>query len=223
MDDNRIPNHYERLKIKQKGNPINAKTDLMKLTRIVVLGPSNAGKNNFVYDLLKRSPNIYKELHVICRNRDQPLYDDIAEKLGDQVSFYDADTVPTVDEIGRDEDDGMKLVIIDDFSNDENLQKRVFADYFVRGRHHKITTIFITHSYYKGCTKMIRLNADYIVILKANSKNDLAAIVRDFNIPGVDENSIMDHYRACTAEKGQCMIVDNVRCKLKHNYHRVIN
>ncbi len=223
MESNIIPNHYAKLSKGKKDTSVNPKTDMKKLTRIVILGPSNAGKNNFLYDWIKRSPNIYKELHVICRNRDQPLYDDIAEKLGDAAIFYDADSVPTVDEIGKDEDGGMKLVVIDDFSNDENLQKKVFADYFVRGRHHKITTIFITHSYYKGCNKMIRLNSDYIIILKANSKNDLKMIVKDFNIPGIDEHNIMDHYAECTKDKGQTMIIDNVCGKLKHNYKRVLN
>lgn len=222
-DENHIVNHYAKIVKAAKDTSVNPKTDMKKLTRIIVLGPSNSGKSNWLYDFVKRSPHIYKELHVIARNRDQPLYDDIAEKLGDHATFYDSNTVPTVDDIGRDEDGGLKLVVIDDFSNDELLQKKVFADYFIRGRHHRITTIFITHSYFKGTTKMIRLNADYVVVLKANSKNDLKMITKDFVLPGVDEDNIYEFYQDCTREKGQAMVIDNVKSELKCNYFRVLN
>ncbi|GMF24702.1 unnamed protein product [Phytophthora lilii] len=45
---------------------------------------------------------------------------------------------------------------------------------------------------------MIRFNADYVSILKANSKRDLVMVVKDFNIRGVDERSIVYYYIKAT-------------------------
>lgn len=218
---NKIQNHIADLEGKRDPNPYNAKTDMKVLTRMIVLGPSNSGKSNFIYDWLKRSPNIYSRLVVIARNRDQPIYDRIAEKLGDRVSFYGPEDVPTVDEIGA--DGGLTCVIIDDFSADAKLQKRVFADYFIRGRHFRITTLFITHSYFAGTDKMIRLNADYIVILKANSDKDLSTVVRDFNVPGVTARNIKAFYEYATRDKGQALVIDNIRSQIRRNYTEILS
>ncbi|KAE8998791.1 hypothetical protein PR003_g19628 [Phytophthora rubi] len=114
-----------------------------------------------------------------------------------------------------------ELVIIDDYSNDKLLQKNAFSHLFTRDRHHKLSTIFLSHSYF-ATDKMIRLNSEYVGILKANSKRDLQMVVKNFNIPGVTETSIATYYNKATANKGQMLFIDSVRGELRYNFNKVI-
>ncbi|ETL50246.1 hypothetical protein F441_00499 [Phytophthora nicotianae CJ01A1] len=113
-----------------------------------------------------------------------------------------------------------ELVIIDDYCNDNLLQKNLFSHYFTRGRHFKLTTIFLSHSYF-ATDKRIRLNAEYVSLLKTNSKRDLVMVVKDFNIPGVDERSIVYYYNKATERKGQMLFVDSVKGQLRYNFDRI--
>ncbi|GMF52535.1 unnamed protein product [Phytophthora fragariaefolia] len=119
--------------------------DIKSLFRMVVLGPS------------------------FCE-----LYEYLRDKLDGFIMFADPDAPPSVDQVRHTPISSNKpeAVIIDDYSNDKLLQKNLFSHYYTRGRHYKLSTIFLRHSYFV-MDKMIRLNAEYVAILKANSKRDL--------------------------------------------------
>jgi len=202
--------------------PIQA-LDIKKLFRMIVLGPSFSGKNNLVMFIIKHSPHVFAHLHIIARNQSQELYVYLKDKLEGFITFYDPDMPPSVDQVRRTPINSGKpeLVIIDDYSNDKLLQKNLFSHYFTRGRHFKLSTIFLSHSYF-ATDKMIRLNAEYCAILKANSRRDLKLLVTDFNIPGLDEESIVRYYNEATRHKGQILFVDSVKSEVRFNFDRVI-
>ena len=83
-----------------------------------------------------------------------------------------------------------------------------------------LSTLFLSHSYF-ATDKMIRLNSEYIFILKANSKRDLQMVVRDFNIPNLDEKKIIELYNDATKDKGQTLFIDNVKGQVKKNFDEV--
>ncbi|EGZ25285.1 hypothetical protein PHYSODRAFT_482976 [Phytophthora sojae] len=182
--------------------------DIKALFRMVVLGPSFSGKNNLCMFILKHSPHVFAHLTIIARNPHQELYEYLRDKLDGFITFTDPDSPPS-------------LVIIDDYSNDNLLQKNLFSHYFPRGRHFKLSTIFLSHSYF-ATDKMIRLNSEYVAILKANSKRDLQMVVKDFNIKGVDERSIIYYYNKATERKGQMLFVDSVKGQIRYNFDRPI-
>ncbi|EGZ27322.1 hypothetical protein PHYSODRAFT_475975 [Phytophthora sojae] len=161
--------------------------DMKKLFRMIVLGPSFSGKNNLCMFILKNSPH---GLTIIARNPNQELYEYLKEKLDGFITFTDPDMPPSVDQVRHIPMSSNKpeLVIIDDYSNDKLLQKNIFSHYFTRGRHFKLSTIFLSHSYF-AIDKIIRLNSEYVAILKANSKRDLQMVVKDFNIPALTDRS----------------------------------
>ncbi|GMF20417.1 unnamed protein product [Phytophthora lilii] len=161
---------------------------------------------------------------IIARNPHQELYEYLRDKLEDFITFADPDSPPSVDQVRRTPMSSNKpeLVIIDDYSNDKLLQKNLFSHYFTRGRHFKLSTIFLAHSYFTT-DKMIRLNAEYVSILKANSKRDLAMLVKDFNIRGVDERSSVYYYNKATERKGQMLFVDSVKGQLRYNFDKPID
>jgi len=196
--------------------------NIKKLFRMVVLGPSMSGKNNLCMYILKHSPNAFSHLHIIAKNPDQELYRYLQEKLNGFITIHEPDAPPTVDQVRRTKGDGVELVIIDDYSNDKTLMEKVFSHYFTRGRHLKLSTIILIHSYF-ACPKMIRLNAEYVAILKANSKRDLRTVNKDFNIVGMSDDRMMRAYDRCTANKGQCLFIDSLKNEIRSNFDTVID
>ncbi len=132
------------------------------------------------------------------------------------ITIYDSDKPPTVDMIEKDPQ-APQLVIIDDYSNDKALQKNIFSHFFTRGRHKNLSTIFLSHSYF-ATDKMIRLNSEYVFILKANSKRDLKMLLKDFNIKNTTEQQLFDAYNDATREKGQALFIDGVTGDLYKNF-----
>lgn len=211
----RIPNLYKTNKF-----GINKKLDIQNLFRGIILAPSFAGKTNLVFHIVANSPNVYAHLHIIARNPDQELYNYLRDKLGGNCTFYDSDNPPSVDSIKKLADP--QLVIIDDYSNDKKLQKNLFSHFFTRGRHKNLSTLFLSHSYF-ATDKMIRLNSEYVMILKANSKRDLQMLLKDFNIPGVDEKKLFDCYNSATKDKGQFLMIDSIKGELRKNFDQKFN
>ncbi|GMF33948.1 unnamed protein product [Phytophthora lilii] len=191
---------------------------------MIALGPSFSAKNNLCMFILKHSPHVFAHLTIIARNPHQELYEYLRDKLDGFITFADPDSPPSVHQVRRTPMSSNKpeLVVIDDFSNDKLLQKDLFSHYYTRGRHFEISTIFLSHSYV-ATDKMIRLNAEYVAILKANSKRDLVMVVKDFNIRGVDERSIVYYYNKATERKGQMLFVDSVKGQLRYNFDRPID
>ncbi|GMF66518.1 unnamed protein product [Phytophthora lilii] len=173
--------------------------------------------------ILEHSPHVFAHLTIIARNSHQELYEYLRDKLDGFITFADLDTPPSVDQVRHSPISSIKpeLVIIDDYSNDKLLQKNIFSHYYTRGRHFKLSTIFLSHSYF-ATDKMIRLNSEYVAILKANSKRDLQMVVKDINIKAVDERSIVYYYSKATELKGQMLLIDSVKGQIRYNFDRPI-
>lgn len=178
MSDNSIVNWGAALpkQYRMNSHGFNTELDIPNLFRAIVLGPSFSGKTNLIFHIIKHSPNIYTHLHIIARNPDQEIYNYLRDKLEGFITFYDPDNPPSVDDIKS--NGALQLVVIDDYSNDKILQKNLFSHYFTRGRHKLLSTIFLSHSYF-ATDKMIRLNSEFVFILKANSKRDLQLVTKD--------------------------------------------
>jgi hypothetical protein len=196
---------------------INKTLNIQKLFRAIILGPSYSGKTNLIFHIIKESPNVYSHLHIIARSPDQELYNYMRDKLEGFITIYDPDSPPTVDQIKG--NGSLQLVIIDDYSNDKQLQKNNFSHFFTRGRHKLLSTIFLSHSYF-ATDKMIRLNSEYVMILKANSKRDLQMLLKDFNIKNVDETKLIKAYNQGTAQKGQMLLVNSLDGTLHYNFDK---
>jgi len=65
---------------------------------------------------------------------------------------------------------------------------------------------------------MIRLNAEYVIILKANSIRDLKMILKDFNIPNVSLEEFKKAYEDATKEKGQFLFINSLDNNIRKNF-----
>ncbi|ETK79784.1 hypothetical protein F441_22285 [Phytophthora nicotianae CJ01A1] len=57
----------------------------------------------------------------------------------------------------------------------------------------------------------------------ANSKRDLQAILKDFNLVGVNEAMIFRAYNKCTAHIGQALVIDGTKGQMRWNFDMVLN
>lgn len=188
---------------------------------MILVGPSYSVKNNAVMHIPKNSPSVFSHLHIIAKNKDQELYNYLRDKLKSFITIWD--TIPTVEQVAQSgKTTGLQLVVIDDYANDMNLQKNVFSHFFTRGRHFNISTIFLTQSYHLGTYKVIRQNAEYCGILKANSKKDLLMVLTDFSVP-FSKEQFYQAYLMATKEKGQLIFIDSVKSEVKWNFDKVID
>jgi len=217
-----IENYGDKIPKSYKSNKFgfNKNLDINNLFRGIILAPSFAGKTNLVFDLIYKSPSIYAKIHLIARNPDQELYNFLRDKLGPLITIYPPDAPPSVDMIKQIPNE-LQLVIIDDYSNDKKLQKDIFSHYFTRGRHKLLSTVFLSHSYFATDT-MIGLNAEYIMILKANSKRNLKLLLNDFNIPNVTLDELYSAYADATKDKGQFLKIDSLKAIIRKNWDGII-
>ncbi|EEY64753.1 uncharacterized protein PITG_15523 [Phytophthora infestans T30-4] len=164
--------------------------------RMIVLGPSLSKNNNLYLFILKNAPRVFAHLTIIARNPHQELYDYLKDEMGKFIIFANPDLPPSVDQVRRAQLSLKKpeLVIIDDYSNDKLAEKNLFSHYMTRQRHGKL----------------------------AISKRDLAMVVKDFNIPGYDERSIVHYYNRAAERKGQILRCGSVRGELRYNFHSPI-
>lgn len=213
---NEIKNHIDT--INKKYNKNGVKNPNFKLNemffpcRSVIVGPSGSGKTNAFHEFLIRSSGAFTELHICAKNPDQAIYDHLQKKLKDQCIMYDVGVIPSVEDFDNAES---KLIVFDDYVNDKNAQKRII-DFYIRGRHKKLSIFFLSQSFYK-ILKEIRTNADYVMILKVNSQKDLKLILSEFPL-NITFEKLLEWYKKCTAKKGDIMMIDIPNEKIRHNF-----
>ena len=198
----------------------NDKTGLPKLFRGIILGNSGSGKSNLLIDFLKRSPNVYSHLHLCARQPDQPLYSYLRDKLGSFITVYGEDNPPKVDDLQK---NGLQLVVFDDFSNDQKWCQTHVVPFYIRGRHKGLTTLFLSHAFFQGTPKMVRLNSEILMILKTPSKTDLKMVLKDMPINGVNDDQLWQWYQMTSKERGQMLLINTVNQQIRFNWKKVLH
>ena len=216
-----IKNHSDLLpkQYRSKGHGFNNETDLPKLFRGIILGASGSGKTNLLLDFIKRSPHVYTHLHLIARQPEQALYKFLGDKLGEQMTMYGEDDVPSVDSIPK---AGLQLVVFDDFSNDQKWCARHVVPFFIRGRHKQLTVLFLAHAFHTGVPKMVRLNSEILMILKSPSKADMKSVLRDMPIGDLNVDELWHFYQQSSSNKGQFLMVNTLDQSIRYNWKKVL-
>ena len=75
-------------------------------------------------------------------------------------------------------DNNRKVVIFDDLVNAPNKIQNKIANHFTDGRHHKISPIYLTQSYY-DVPKKLRQNFSHIILYPATTKNHLSLVAKE--------------------------------------------
>lgn len=226
-------NVYERIPRHLLNNAHNPNYDLHGIKipfRMIVVAPSGSGKTNFVVNLIglfskiRRKPKkrktrwekmleemgvveddeeqgTFKDIHIITRNKNEPLYNYLEKVSPDIVITEGLETIPDLDAFDNKEN---HLVVFDDLVLENNLKPII--EYYIRARKQNVSVIFLSQTYY-GIPKTIRINSNYIVILKLSGMKDIKMILSEFSL-GVSKEVLLDMYNYATSQAMNAFIID---------------
>lgn len=171
--------------------------------RMLIIGGSGAGKTQTFLNLLHNFGNTFQNIFIITKNKDEPLYNYLEDKLGkDGLSVKEGiNNAPDLDELDKEE---QTLIVMDDLVLEKNQKK--LEEYFLRARKQNASLIYISQSYF-AVPRMIRQNLTYLIIKRLNTLGDLFRIMREYSL-GVDKNQLKKIYDSSTDTKQNFLLVD---------------
>ena len=163
----KIPN-YDR-KTKENSKKINNIFD--EDFRLLIAGESGCGKTNTLMHIL-RKPNLHQEKIQDFKD----LVDSISEKVG--YSVLEIDGPEKIKNTNEYFSENRKIVVFDDVINaPEKIQNKI-ANHWTDGRHHGISPIYLSQSYY-DTPKKLRLNCSNMILYPPSTKNHSNLIAKE--------------------------------------------
>lgn len=204
----KIVNMYEKMPkefIDKVDNP-NFELHHLKLPfRMCIVAPSGSGKTNFLVNLLhlfcSGEKGTFSTIHIITRNKDEPLYKWMVSKCEQIVIKEGLTNTPKLDDFDKDKN---HLVVWDDLVLSKDLS--MVENYYIRARKLNCSVIFISQSYFK-IPKVIRNNCSYMVLLKLSGQREVNIILSEFGL-GVSKEELLKLYEFATQEKFSPLVID---------------
>ena len=209
-----MENWYNKLDKKYKVksfNPNKGKTHELDIPfRLCLVGASGSGKSNALLNLLKALSGTLTHVYLVCKSKDEPLYEMLSDKLGDNMTIYEDGEVPPLDEF---DGDGESLFVFDDLVGDKSANQRVL-EYFKRGRKKGISCAYLSQSWFR-IDKFLRQNTSHVLIKKVSSVKDLKLILSEFSL-NCDIADLKRMYDYCTKRFEDIMLIDLLHGQIFH-------
>lgn len=176
----KIPN-YDKNKNGKQNRKLNNFLD--EDYRMLITGQSKCGKTNTLMHILRTPLFYYDKIYLYTRNQHQDKIQDlekITDKISDKVSYpvLEIGLADDIKDTSEYPDNSRKVVIFDDLVNEpEKIQNKI-ANHFTDGRHHKISPIYLTQSYY-GVPQKLRQNCSHVILYTPTTKNHSSVIARE--------------------------------------------
>jgi len=173
--------------------------------RMIIAGNSGSGKTQTLLNLLYIMPDTFEKIYVITKNKDEPLYNFLEDKLKNQgLKITEGiDTLPDLDSFDKEQN---SLIVLDDLVNQTAREQKPIADYFIRARKKNCSLIYISQSFY-AVPKMIRDNISYLIIKQVSSMKNLTMIARECSL-GIDKKILKNLYNNSTKSKQDFLLID---------------
>ena len=172
--------------------------------RMLIIGGSGAGKTQTFLNILHNFGNTFNNIYIITKNKDEPIYNYLEEKLGEKgLSITEGiSSAPDLDKFDKEE---QSLIVLDDLVLEKN--QKAIEEFFIRARKLNCSLIYISQSYY-AVPRIIRQNLTYLVIKRLNTLKDLFRILQEYSL-GVDKAQIKEIYDSATkSNKQDFLLVD---------------
>ena len=198
--DNEMVNFYSHKGMKEfiteYDNPCFDSHQIKVPFRLAVIASSGSGKTQWLLNCIARMNDTFGHIYV-CYRTNEPLYDFLQKQIGaDKITFFtQLSKFPQVNEMPRDK---QILCVFDDVVNYSDREQGIIKEYFIRGRKmgKGISMCYLSQSFYR-IPKIIRLQCNYLILLKLGSKKDLSLILGDYGL-GVDKTELMAIYKEAT-------------------------
>jgi len=173
--------------------------------RMIIAGNSGSGKTQTLLNLLYNMPDTFEKIFIVTKNKDEPLYNYLEDKLGkDGLTIKEGLTeLPDVDSLDKEQNN---LIVLDDLVNEPLKQQRPVADFFIRARKKNASIIYISQSFY-AVPKLIRDNINYLIIKQVSSMKNLTMICRECSL-GIDKKQLKKIYEDATQKKQDFLLID---------------
>ena len=173
--------------------------------RMIIAGNSGSGKTQTLLNLLYNMPETFEKIFIVTKNKDEPLYNYLEDKLGkDGLSIKEGITeLPDLDALDKEQNN---LIVLDDLVNEPTKQQRPVCDYFIRARKKNCSIIYISQSFY-AVPKLIRDNISYLIIKQVSSMKNLTMICRECSL-GIDKPQLKKIYDDATQSKQDFLLID---------------
>jgi type IV secretory pathway VirB4 component len=172
--------------------------------RMIIMGSSGSGKTQTLMSLIYNMPDTFENIYIVTKNKDEPLYNYIDEKLGKKglkMMEIDKDGLPDLDKLNKEQ---QTLIVMDDLVGEKN--QKPMEQFFLRARKKNASLVYITQSYY-AVPKMIRNNMTYLIIKQISSMIYLTMIAREYDL-GLEKKKLMEMYKDATADKQNFLLLD---------------
>ena len=165
-----------------------------------------------------RKKGTFSSIVVITRNKDEPLYNYLAER---KIQVLEGlRNTPDLDKYDSTE---AHLVVFDDLVLAKDL--KVVEEYYLRCRKMNVSVLFLSQRYYP-VPKMIRENCNYLFILKMGNVKDVKLIMSEMSL-NVTKEQLMNMYEYATHEKFNVLLIDKETTddskKFRHNFLNYLN
>lgn len=173
--------------------------------RMIIAGNSGSGKTQTLLNLLYNMPDTFEKIFIVTKNKDEPLYNFLEDKLGkDGLSIKEGITeLPDLDALDKEQNN---LIVLDDLVNEPTKQQRPVCDYFIRARKKNCSIIYISQSFY-AVPKLIRDNISYLIIKQVSSMKNLTMICRECSL-GIEKAQLKKIYDDATKSKQDFLLID---------------
>ena len=104
------------------------------------------------------------------------------------------------------------MVVFDDLINAPDVTQKKIANHFTDGRHHNISPIYLSQSYY-DTPKKIRINCSHMILYPSTDKRDCKAIADD-NKVNIELCDYLNKY--------EFLFIDKVNKTVKKNFDQTI-
>lgn len=145
--------------------------------REIIVGSTGSGKTNFLLHQIHLMSNTFKAIILCLRSKDEPLYMYMESKIPEGLTFYEvqnASDIPDLDDL-----EPQTLIVFDDLvAAGKDVQTKI-SEYMLRARKKQVSCVYISQSYF-AIPKLIRQQANYIILKKISSIKDLVLIIKEF-------------------------------------------
>ena len=171
---------------------------------ISLVGPSETGKSQIIYDWLKigKFQPKFDKIYIFYQHS-QPLYDVIQKEI-ESLEFVRGVNFEFIDSL---KNNGTKYLLIFDDSCEEICNSKAFVDIATAGRHRGLSTIYIKHKHFHQSKlgRDVELQNTHIVLFK--SPRDVMQVTTLSTQLGLG-SELVDWYRDATSVPFGHLLID---------------